>query len=182
MVNTRLFMAIRHVFLLAIVLLTSCSPSWTRAPAGAPEGPVDVELICIDLPAPQQPEAAAAVNGWNKALNRWKQLTVIVGRDSSCRYVVHEVDPGSSDDPATLAWTSAIGEGDISMVKGKYERDTMGILMHELGHAFGAQHVPGTLMNATWFRHGYSCPDVATVAQVAAWNKVDIRLFTWCYW
>lgn len=74
-----------------------------------------------------------------------------------------------------------VGGREISLVKGRYEQDVTGILLHEIGHALGAQHVPGTLMNPRWTPGEFTCPDATTVAQVAAWNKVDLGLLQWCW-
>lgn len=104
--------------------------------------------------------------------------------DTACTYIVSEV---ASDDPTmeethkdAAAWVSMIGGSHVYMRKGHYEHDVAGLVMHEIGHLLGAQHVPYTLMHQTWERLMFVCPDATTVAQVAAWNQVDIRLFSWC--
>ena len=175
------------IVLAAAFLTTSCAPEWTRpAQNGSWNRPITA-YVCVSLPKEQQAAAKLAIDGWDHALGQWKHVVYVespgpVGPD--CTYWVHEVtDEGiSEDDKHALAWASMLGGSEISMRKGWYEHDTTGILLHELGHAFGAQHVPGTLMNATYWRHGFVCPDATTVAQVAAFNKVNLALLCWCYY
>lgn len=169
--------------LFALTTLAACAPQWTRPAQNGSMSPPTTAYVCIDLPEKQLPGAFAAVEGWDHALKQWKRLVAVDARNGgdACTYLVHEVTEVSEEDKHALAWASMLGGREISMRKGWYEHDTTGILLHELGHAFGAQHVPGTLMNATYWRHGFVCPDATTVAQVAAWNKVSLELLCWCY-
>ena len=139
--------------------------------------------VCIDLPAEQRQEAFRAVDNWNLSLNQWKKFVAVDNRDrpGACTYSVTEVFEHKIDDEHAMAWASRIGGSEIMMFKGHYEHDTAGILLHELGHVLGAQHVYGTLMNPTWSRYRFDCPDESTVAQVAAWNRVDLETLSWCY-
>lgn len=89
------------------------------------------------------------------------------------------IDEAANHHP--LAETSMVGGFEIRMRKGWYEQDIPGILMHEMGHAFGAQHVDGTLMNPTWAPHRFVCPDKTTVAQVAAWWQINLDTLSYCY-
>lgn len=171
----------------AAALIAACAPEWTRPAQNGSFVPPGKAYVCVDLPKEQQAAAKLAVDGWDHALRQWKHIVYVEGGsgsgllDGSCTYWVHEVTEVSEEDKHALAWASMLGGHEISMRKGWYEHDTTGILLHELGHAFGAQHVPGTLMNATWYRHGFICPDATTVAQVAAWNRINLALLCWCY-
>lgn len=168
--------------------LSSCAPEWTRPAQNGSFVPPGKVYVCVDLPEKQQAAAELAVAGWDRALHLWKRIVYVEGGSDAagllggpCTYWVHEVTEVNEEDEHILAWASALGGHEISMRKGWYEHDTTGILLHELGHAFGAQHVPGTLMNASWYRHGFTCPDVTTVAQVAAWNRINMAMLCWCY-
>lgn len=181
---------IRRLLSTAIMMLglvtvtTSCAPEWTRPAQNGSWYPATTVYVCLDLPKEQLPAAHLAVEGWDHSLSQWKHLVAVDNqRGDDCTYWVHEVtDDGiAEEDKHALAWASMLGGHEISMRKGWYEHDTTGILLHELGHAFGAQHVPGTLMNATYFRHGFICPDATTVAQVAAFNRINLALLCWCY-
>lgn len=176
-------MSMTAVVLFFFTLVGGCEPRWTTPKTvGTLEQPTEA-TVCLDLPFEQVPSARLAVEGWDRALGQWRRITARVGApwNSTCTYWVHETTNVNIDDDHAIAWASMLGGHEISMRKGWYEHDTTGILLHELGHAFGAQHVPGTLMNATYWRHGFTCPDATTVAQVAAFNHVNLALLCWCY-
>jgi hypothetical protein len=161
------------------LLLNACTPKWIE-PKLTTRDEVATLYVCVDLPEEQQEDAKKAIGTWNRALHRWKNLEYVKNSSTHCSYWIHEVEIKNPKDTSAAAWTSSLGGNEISMRKGWYEYDTTGIIMHELGHAFGAQHLPGTLMNPYWFKHGFICPDMTTVAQVAAWNKINLSLLSWC--
>lgn len=167
------------IFCLAFLLLGACAPSWVEPAVLINTNHLTSVYICVDLPNEQQESAKKAIDGWNQALHQWRVFEIIEGNSSSCDYFVHETEKKPNDEHA-LAWAVSLGGHEIYMRKGLYEHDTTGILMHELGHILGAQHLPGTLMNPYWFKHGFICPDMSTVAQVAAWNKINLSLLSWC--
>ena len=123
-------------------------------------------------------KASEAVNEWNDSLKEWKKMVPIEGLKEPCNYYIHETTHSTSEQ--SIAWTSMIGGKEINLVIGKYENITRQLVLHELGHALGAQHVPGTLMNPSYSPVKYRCIDATTVAQVAAWNQVDIGILRWC--
>jgi len=146
---------------------------------GSVQVPLDM-YVCLELPEAQMPEAERAVAQWNKSLAQWKKLRV-ERTFKYCDVVVEEVTEALNRSPGALAWADKLGGSHVSMRKGFYEQDVQGILMHEIGHILGAQHMQGTLMDAEWSPKSYPCPDRVTVAQVAAWNHVSLNLLTWCW-
>ena len=171
--------ALSLTIVIVLALLLSCTPTWSPPRIPANESPSKV-FVCLDLPAPRVQAAAAAVELWDKSLSQWKHVVAVPGHVEPCTIWVHEVTEAYMDDEKAIAWVSTIGGHEISMRRGRYEHDVTGILLHELGHAFGAQHVPNTLMHPNWYPHAYVCPDATTVAQVAAWNKVNLSMLSWC--
>lgn len=171
--------SITIVCFLALMLFGACAPSWIE-PNVIVNGQITTLYVCVDLPDEQQENAKKAILGWNHALHQWRNLEYVKNASVECSYWIHEVEEENPKDEHAIAWASSLGGHEISMRKGWYEHDTTGILMHELGHAFGAQHLPGTLMNPYWFKHGFICPDMSTVAQVAAWNKINLSTLSWC--
>lgn len=167
---------------LIILLALGCGPSWLPPEVAAWETPA-VTNVCVHLSEAQLELAEEAVNNWDRSLHQWRKMKFVAYGSVNCYLTVYEVDytmtPAGAD--GALAWVPRVGASTIYMVKGRYERDTAGILMHEIGHAMGASHLPGTLMN--WQHKAkvmYICPDAPTVAQVAAWHRVDLRLLAWC--
>jgi predicted Zn-dependent protease len=135
--------------------------------------------VCIQLSHEQFIEASKAVNEWSNSLKEWKKLVPINGWNEPCNYYIHETKNKDSHQ-SSIAWTSSIGGREIKLVVGKYENITKQIVLHELGHALGAQHVHNTLMNSTYNNRMYKCIDATTIAQVAAWNQVEIDILRWC--
>lgn len=166
------------------LLCMACAPEWTRPVMGnvtvASKGHV---FVCLDLPEAQMPAAREAVSTWNQALGEWKEVVALEGKVEPCSIWVHEISPKEAADaghPSSLAYAPLGRDGEVRLVKSRYEKATTIILMHEMGHVFGAQHVPGTLMNTRYNSGMTSCPDKTTVAQVAAWAHIPLDLLGWC--
>lgn len=182
------FMWCRTLVVCLAALSSGCATvQWLQPTVEIPLTEQGHIYVCLDLPNEQLPAAHVAVTQWDRSLHRWKHVVAIDGGRpwlNTCTVWVHETSKVPQDDRVNhrpLAWTSMVGGSEILMRKGWYERDTAGILMHEMGHAFGAQHVGGTLMDQTWSPHTFECPDATTVAQVAAWNQINIELLGYCY-
>lgn len=176
--------------LMLTVLSSGCfGPEWARPALEVPEGEQGHAYICLDLPDASLPGAHDAVNQWDRALHQWRHVVAVDHGNPStttCSIWVHEDASAPEDNDYTprrmaLAWASTLGGCEISMRKGWYEQDVSGILQHELGHTFGAQHVAGTLMNPKWSPHTFICPDKTTVAQVAAWYEINLDMLSYCY-
>lgn len=167
---------------LFVAIFVACSPAWRKPPASlANLDRSTTAYVCLDLPDSQQKAAVEAVEMWDRAIGSWKHLVAVKSHDDSfCGFWVHETREEHPKDPTALAWASIIGGREIYMKVGRYEKDTRGILLHELGHALGAQHIKGTLMSANWGPEMFICPDVSTVAQVAAYHNLNLETLSWC--
>jgi hypothetical protein len=159
---------------------------WTQPALNVPKFEQGHVYVCLDLPDKQLSGAHVAVDFWDRAIHQWRNVVAVDHGQpwlTTCTLWVHELKDAPEDavdGRHLLARTSTLGGFEISMRKDWYERDTAGILMHEMGHAFGAQHVPGTLMDRTWHSHSFVCPDATTVAQVAGWNRISVEILSWC--
>jgi predicted Zn-dependent protease len=134
-----------------------------------------------------------ALKEWDRAIHNWKYIEAIADpNETACDIKIKEVSyakpkdncvPSEKDSCKSnaVAWASTIGGREIFLTKGRYEDETFKVVMHEVGHALGAQHVNTTLMNPYTGIMTFGCPDRETVIQVAAWNHVDLRYFNWCY-
>lgn len=169
----------------ALFVFFGCSSvTWVKPRASGSWNLPREARVCLELPETQLVSAREAVGMWDRSLNLWKRFVPVSGKEilhGTCEYRVVEVIYKNVNDPEAIAWADDIGGSEISMRKGEYERDTTVILMHEMGHALGAQHVEWTLMHPVYDKARMTpCPDVVTVAQVAAWNNVEIELLGWC--
>ena len=138
--------------------------------------------VCIDLSETYIDGAVEAVKQWDEVLRNWRRLSFTIGNvtDDRCQLTIQETDDYHHNDPSSIAWTDTIGGRHIYIrknVKSKFEMQNT--VLHELGHAFGAQHVPKTLMSRVQIPMT-QCPDVTTVAQVAAWNHLNLNALSWC--
>ena len=174
-------MGLRKWLVFITAFAVSCGPYWAKT-GSTTNYPGNI-TVCLQLPKDQLPLAHIAVAEWDTVLANWERVIPIDNAPDPgiCTIQVRIVDKPLADIPNALAWCSCVGCRDISRYAGHYEQDISGILQHEIGHALGAQHVPGTLMNATWEPNKFVCPDRTTVTQVAAWNHVDVTLLSWCY-
>lgn len=166
----------------AAAFFVGCSTiQWVEPRIDSGFDPPAVAYVCIDLPDREAAAAERAVSAWDKALAGWRRLVSVkapVGSEG-CAYWIGEVPPGDAP-PGVAAWVSSLGGRTVNLVRGHYEDIAEKIVLHEMGHALGAQHVDGTLMHPVRDEVMLPCPDVTTVAQVAAWNKVDLRVLGWC--
>lgn len=159
--------------------MTCCAPQWSE-PAAPWSEPGEI-VVCVDLPAEHLPEAAEAVRLWDESLRNWRRMVMRAGPDGpSCSMYVYDVFPDESDRPETSAYVDVVGGRVVHMIRGRYEHDPTGLLLHELGHLLGCQHAAGTLMNPTISYFGPRCPDMTTVMQVAAWHRIDAELLSFC--
>ena len=168
--------------ILFLVLILSCTQtvSWHTNDLIDMRSTAKLNVVCLDVNEKSKPEIIRAIDVWNDALQNWvKFLPTEEFSGSACDILITEVE--SSNEPLALAWASKVGGDVIYLVRGKYEFDAFGIVLHEIGHALGAQHVNGTLMNKVYDKKMYECPDAITIAQVAAWNKVSLDILKWCY-
>lgn len=177
-------MDIRRITGLALVvglLFVGCGPTWVGPSRLDTWSGVGNAYVCLDLPVDSFEDAAAAIASWDRSLRQWRRLVPVVGPDGpGCSYSISETAAPRLDDPAAVAWASRIGGRKIQLLRGRYETDVEVIILHEMGHALGAQHVEGTLMNPTYDSISLRCPDVVTVSQVAAYNGLDMATLSWC--
>lgn len=170
-------MIARIVIATLVALLATCQPRWTYVrETGASLSSRTVCLPYVDA----RPELEDAVHAWAYALRGYE--TLAVGSGPYCSIDVAEIDEADvmrwcSD--RTAIGCAVIGGYRVWLVRGRYELIARGVLLHELGHVFGAQHLDGTLMRPRYERD-YSCPDVYTMLQVAAYAHEDLTRFSWC--
>lgn len=170
-----------------VTVFFGCEPRWIGPRRIDTWNGVQNAYVCLDLPADVVDEAVEAVKLWDKSLKQWKRMIPVVGGTNitdefelGCSYLITEVNRPNPGDALAVAWASRIGGKYIYLRQGYYEEDVKVIVLHELGHALGAQHVAGTLMNPTYNTITQKCPDVTTVSQVAAFNGLDLSTLSWC--
>jgi hypothetical protein len=161
--------------------ISACEPVWVSTKRRANTWLLqESATVCIEVSENQIPKVTEAIKGWDLAIGNWKHLIPSIGINDYCDYKIKEVETPLFQNSNALATTSAIGGREIELYRGRYEIDTRTVVLHELGHAFGARHIEGTLMAPQLTKFIYRCPDAATIAQVAATNGIDPSFFSWC--
>ena len=173
-------MSVRAVTILLAFASSACAPTWTTPKHNGSTSAPTTRYVCLDLPDSTRDAVSDAVATWSRALQNWRRLEVSSPDEGGCSYWIGEVNEPPPELPWALAFAN-LGGDRISMVRGRYERYARKIALHEIGHLLGAQHIQGTLMQASYDPGGYHCPDLITVAQVAAWNHVNLEMLSYCY-
>jgi hypothetical protein len=158
-----------------LAFLPACSQDWTKASPSGQE--VTTIPVCVSVAHTQLPAVTGAIALWTKALGNWKRLQVAFPGDS-CLITIEEV---TSHEGTWLAKTNTLGGDTIWLKRGLYESRTLTIVSHELGHVFGAQHLDRSLMAPQETLVTHACPDGATVAQVAAYQRIPLTWLSYCY-
>jgi len=165
-------------------LIVNCSSTrsiWVTSSWERDRRPLST-IVCVDVADRNYEAVSGAVAAWSKALKNWQILYAVKSPPSpECDITIQEVDPDPNKSVTVLGSTDGLGIGRIQLYRHRYETDSFNVTLHELGHAFGAKHLKGTLMNPKLIPGAYECPDVATVLQVAHFNNIDPQMLSWCY-
>lgn len=175
--------------------------SYTGAPLAIVPIIVDTTFSTMDKTAIDD-----AINAWNYVLNgyiilkveSWDfNMEVEVLKDVIYRHglVIMKVASSNSIIPTqnnseskTLAWANDIGGTKIWVVRDRfYQPDTFPIMLHELGHIFGADHekeVPENknfLMYPKYERGRWNCVDGRAMEKAANYHLLPPERLNYCY-
>lgn len=146
-------------------------------------------------------EISKAVEQWNYALNGYLYLDIISYdtpvdietqikirdghgilflRITSASPIIQE----TKHPPLTLAFVyPTIGGNYIYLIRDRvWNESVKPISMHELGHALGAVHTDGGLMNPTFYPWMYQCIDQVALDEVAEYQQLPAGKLNWCYY
>lgn len=105
----------------------------------------------------------------------------LILRVSPLNRIVQTVDENHN----VLGVTPAISMHWIDLVGVRLDTDRaefISVTMHELGHALGAEHTDGGLMNAYYDPEAGQCIDYKAMVQVADFYSWDKDSLNYCYW
>lgn len=165
------------------IFFGSCTPHWIPFSYKNLNGEEPTTAkVCIDVSEKSFSKVSDAVKSWDNSIKSWKRLIPIRAtkeNEDECYYTIKEIAADKDTSQLVLA-KAFLGNNEIHLYAGRYEKDVVGIVLHEIGHLLGARHMHDTLMSATIFYGRYSCPDSPTVAQVAIVNAIEPTSFAWC--
>lgn len=163
-----------------IFISTSCQPVWSKRYDKFNQLPQpEISNVCINVSEDTREDVINAVLAWDNSIKIWQRLVPVIGGHENCKYQIKQVIP--DDDTSILVLAKAfLYDKEIHLYTDRYEKDVIGIVLHEIGHLLGAKHMEGTLMAPIANYNKYKCPDAATVAQVARANGINPLLFQFC--
>lgn len=162
--------------IILLLFLISCEREWTKPIKYNIYPETDIRVCLIDPNQQYLLDYMSAVDTWNKSIKNWKKIYVT---NVDCNLYIKEI----KIDEGIYCAETYIGGNEIIVRKNAVPECFQTFrcnIMHEIGHTLGAQHVPNSLMqNPCDLR--WNCPDKTTIAQIAAYNRIDINILSWCY-
>lgn len=177
------------VLVIGCSTLIGCSGTepkpFTDVSKNNPETSSSVFYICLDnikdqVDAKLSFEIKKAIYHWDYAMGGWRHLVIKNKVDNDCRVVISIVDEDKCSQASAIACANGVGGNQIWLKRGRYEQDVSGVVMHELGHCFGADHAPDGLMYPYDIPSKFICPDFYAVSMVFSWNHAPMSSFRWC--
>lgn len=182
---------------------------YTHAPLYSQEMPTYPVYVDKDFGEADRLSIAEALDQWNYALNGHAKFVIVSDTFDMEPEILQRVVSGSAfvilkvsgDNPIvarsdevveehehkgshsySLGFTVAIGNHTIYLVRDRIKENKMvkGIVMHEVGHALGAEHVGDGLMFPGYDAERYQCVDYQTVKAVAEYHNWKVDTLNYC--
>lgn len=99
----------KNKIILSLALISSCAPQWRYAKINDNLYQQKIN-VCVDVTYNEivHQNIEAAFMTWNKALERWRYISVVYyGDDQLCHYNVKEVNYDNPENVYALAWTNS---------------------------------------------------------------------------
>jgi hypothetical protein len=101
--------------------------------------------------------------------------------DSQNEFIKHQDTSNGRQMHIVLACADQIGGHTLYVVRDRITNSQVtGIIMHEVGHLLGANHVPGSLMAPAFEEDSTRCVDLITLQQVAYYQHLDYHRMNYC--
>lgn len=157
--------------------------------------------ILVDLSFDNNDEIAInnAVAQWNYALNGWEHLHVVgrifVDDNELTKHhdgwlfvkalptdaVIKKADKDYLPKNWVIGLTNYLGGNQVFIVKERTGKDNfLGVLLHEIGHLLGANHIGTGLMRPNFNRYHQQCIDRDAIEEVATHEKLPVDTLNYC--
>ncbi len=139
-----------------------------------------------------------AVDSWNYSMNGYIKLEIVdLDFDMEVRKIADQITlkgwlfmkipSDSSIIPTTkpgyrvLGFTESVGGNHLYLVRDRlFDVDIYGVMLHEIGHLMGSDHVGKRLMYPHYTRAMYQCIDLDTITEVAKYHELDVNQLNYC--
>src|ERR1019366_2021484 len=137
-----------------------------------------------------------AINKWNFALNdqiSFMPIDIAYTMSSdeiqnitnTRNIIVFKIDGKSNllrkGDIKTIAFSNKIGGNGIFLVRSRIkDNDLTDVVVHEISHCLGSQHLAGSLMNEDFDSKLYRCIDFKTIEQVSKFEHLELSNMNYC--
>jgi hypothetical protein len=151
-----------------------------------PKSEGEIRVLISSDPA-QRSDIEAGIRGWDRVTHSVRPWRIMpTGYPGPVHVIILEVPEGAGicTDHAYACvrgigglWEDSSLPTHVYLVKGRYEGRAKGVIMHELGHLLGLEHLDGTLMQGNWdpeIAHAaWECPDMVSVARFADMYDIE---------
>jgi hypothetical protein len=140
-----------------------------------------------------------AINAWNYAMNGYvvlqpvdwefnKEIPKVVASVRDNGWLFMKIDSASKMVPEasaegykTTGFTESVSGNHLYIIRDRLQNeDVFGVVLHEIGHLMGSNHVGDRLMSPHYSRVRFQCIDLATVTAVAEAWKIPVSHLNYC--
>lgn len=143
-------------------------------------------------------EIGKAIDQWNFALNGYIKLNVInwkfnmepseikEGMENNGWfflkiYSTSKFKPADKEGMWTLAYVDKLMGTRLFMIRDRIKNDDMQpIMLHEIGHLLGSEHVGSQLMYPHFSQDRFKCVDYDTIVRIAREQHLDVKNLNYC--
>ena len=173
------------VYWLLFLFVAGCisGPTFTYTTFPRINQPRQYINVCIDRTFDSEDKATiiSAIDEWDRTLNGSMVFTT---NDVSCNWTIikSEVELYNEQREPILAQANYVGGTTITVIRTKIrsEWQLKAIMLHEIGHLLGANHMDDSLMNSHYSIKLYPCIDQKTIQVISKYQGLSYSNYNFC--